>query len=272
MLSLLIPLSLFSAVTLHSLEPVDAQCRPWERGPLFVTYAAVGQSCAPGGPCSRMPMGDLPAGGIRVIVAGCAKPQPGQFVEAGRRCNGARLRKFTGRLPPGVDFSINAPRTSVGYLTSPGADRGFHCPGSSGPVRTVTHQLEPRPLWASGWEVHVPMQRFTWKPDGPDHFRLLWEDTGGWAVDRPLAARVEGRTPELALANAQRDDQARIRVRGEVQVTETLTGRKGDRCKATWAWTLRFSVPGTAIEMTGTGRSTTPQIKEDCQLLEAAPK
>lgn len=259
MLLTLLHVALYSAVTMHVVEPLDAKCRPWKGGPLFITYTAVGNSCAPGGPCNQMPMGDLPRSGIKVQVEDCAKPQPGKFIETGRRCNGARLRKFTGRVPRGVQFSISTPRTTIGYMDNPGDASRFRCPGARGPLRTLTHDLGPRPLWSSGWEVHVPMKRFTWKPDGPNHFRLRWEDSQGWKTHQPLEGRVEGRTPEIVLAKAQRDEQGRIRVRGEVRVTETLRGRKHGRCTATWTWTVRFSIPFTDIAFEAQGSNDTPR-------------
>jgi hypothetical protein len=239
----MLAIAFFSAATLHQISALDAQCRPWTSGPLYVVHGKVGMSCAPGGPCSSTAMGDLPAQAVQLRIKGCAQPQPGRFVPTAKKCNGLKLLKFTGKVPQPGHFSLKGERTQVGYLGNPGVPRGFECPGASGAVKRTTIEHPPRGVWGSPPEAFRDVRELTVRDK-----HLWWKPLNSSGFP-PVKAFVGNDDLDLLLKAATRNESGAIKLRSQSLITETQRARKGGICISTTLTRSRVDIVGTQLSL-----------------------
>ena len=266
-LSFFLPAVLMSAATIHVLEPVNGDCRgeTWTRGPLHLLHFSATQSCAPGGPCSRMGVSDLPTAGIRLRIDGCKLPIKGRFEETGQRCRGARLRRFTGAIPPGSFLVLEAPRASYGSFQSPGKPGPVRCPGTTGPRRTVEVPQPGQNLWTLAkdqFDYALPADQLQVTPADDGFFTVRIPVPAYWS-DTVVETRMKADSAEAVLAQADRDANGHIRVLGDARVTYTDEGQKNGPCQRSTRWLLTVVVKGTAITALGEGGGGPIQLEQD---------
>ncbi len=205
--------ALFAAATpsgpMPTLTTVGPHCgseQPID-GDLELTYTVREQSCAPGGLCSQISSTPRSARFMRVHLRGCEGYVPGRFETAGRRCDGAPVWRFTGRIPSGAQISIRGEGASFGWLSTTGPATG-RCP----PLRTPgirRSDPETGPVFTT--EVPLGADAFELLQDG-DGTRLRWHaERDGVGSLAPGHAVLEG---ELAATPADLEGQTgRLRTR-----------------------------------------------------------
>lgn len=240
----MLTIALLSAVTVHQISALDAQCRPWTSGPLYVTHGRVGMSCAPGGPCGSSAIDDLPATVVRLRLKGCTEPQSGRFVATQRTCNGLTLLKYTGKTPQRGHFSLLGKRTQVGYLGQKGVPKGFECAGAEGPIQNKTVAHPPRSLWGDPPEAFRDARELTVR-DG----RIWWKPLNSSGFP-PVQAFVGKDDRELLLKDAVRNDSDAVKLRSQSVTTETQRARKGGMCVSTSLTRSWVDIVGTRLRLT----------------------
>ncbi|MEZ4464857.1 MAG: hypothetical protein R3F43_10240 [bacterium] len=266
-LAFLLPAVLMSGATITVLEPVNGDCKGevWSRGDLHVLHYTAGQSCPPGGPCSVSGVADLPLAGVRLRIDGCQLPLPGTFEETGRRCRGARLRRFTGRIPAGAQLVLQAPHTSYGTFQAPGTPGPVRCPGVTGKSRTVEVPQRPQNIWTQvpdQLDYALPPGQIQVTPAGDGFYTVRIPVPAYWS-DTVVETRMKADSAGAVLAQAERDPQGNIRLKGEARVTYTDTGRKNGACQRSTHWILTVIVQGTAITALGEGGGGPIQLEQD---------